>query len=159
MSTPSRLVFVAHPLSAVRDPDNTKRIVDMVRTAFRDRGWDVRPAETDDMSFERRAAASAAPDIVRANIDAVRTSDLLVVVAGDFAEPSSIWVEAGIALAVAVPVAVLSDDRTRLPFLLRAAVGLELGTGRPAAVIVPLALSDAMPRSVEDAVGVVCDAW
>jgi hypothetical protein len=60
--------------------------------------------------------------LLASNVEGVVTSDLLLVIATEMDEPSSIWVEAGMAIARGVPLVVVATPQVRLPFLVRAAL-------------------------------------
>jgi hypothetical protein len=60
--------------------------------------------------------------LVASNIEGIVTSDLLLVIVTEMDEPSSVWVEVGVAIARGVPLVVVADPYVRLPFLVRAVV-------------------------------------
>lgn len=123
MTLPGPSVFIAYPLSTAKDLPATEHLVQLFREAFVDRGWTVRPRRGESVgALNARVRAGGGAPLVASNIEGIVTSDLLLVIATEMDEPSSVWVEAGVAIARGVPLIVIADPHVHLPFLVRAAV-------------------------------------
>lgn len=123
MTPPGPSVFIAHPLSSAKDLLFTEHLVQLFRDAFVARGWTVRPRRGESVgALNARIRAGRGAPLVASNIEGIVTSDLLLVIVTEMGEPSSVWVEAGAAIARGVPLVVIADPHVPLPFLVRAAV-------------------------------------
>lgn len=124
-------VFIAHPMSSAREPAAVDRAVRMLRSTFAGRGWSVYPQRATALAeLNDQVQRGNGRPILEANVESIVTSDLLVVLVADALEPSSIWIEIGIALARGVPIAILSGESTSLPFLVRAALDTHSAQGQ-----------------------------
>ena len=123
MSSPRPSVFIAYPLSTARDPRETGRLVKLFRDVFVSGGWEVNPRRGESIeALNDRLRSGGGASLVARNIEGIVTSDLLLVIAAEMDEPSSVWVEAGVALARGIPLIVVAISAVSLPFLIRAAV-------------------------------------
>lgn len=126
----SRKVFLAYPLTKAEDLPRFEPFLARLRHEFETSGWIVFPS---DEGQKRMAAATERRSrgaVLASNVAAVTTSDLLVVLVSPAREPSSIWVELGMALAQRRPIIIVGDVVDRLPFLGRLAVASEIGEFR-----------------------------
>jgi hypothetical protein len=110
-------------MTTASNPHTVEHAVDAVRRHFTAAGWQVRPNEQEDTpAIVSRANRGEGRSIVESNVTAIKTSTLLLVLADRTSTPSSIWVEAGIALSSGVPGAVVAAEGVVLPFLVSAAM-------------------------------------
>ena len=156
--------FIAHPLSTAKDLPSTERLVQQFRDAFAGRGWRVRPHRDDSVAaLNASLRTGGGASLVTRNIEGIVTSDLLLVIATEMDEPSSVWVEAGVALARGVPLVVLTTPAVTLPFLVRAALasGADTTGGslrrRPLAASIPIPTMTTTTHQVQ-AVGDLVDS-
>lgn len=120
-------VFLAYPLQAAEDLADTERLAQMVRQGLEASGYTVRPGSGDS---ERAALHATVPDAkvrLGSNVAGVTGADFLVVLLSPMREPSSIWVEVGMALAVGRPVVLAGPAGVEIPFLVRLAVHASRG--------------------------------
>jgi nucleoside 2-deoxyribosyltransferase len=123
MNSPEPSVFIAHPLSTAKDLPHTERLVQLFREAFVSQGWKVRPSRGEAVdTLNDRVRSGGGVSLVTSNIEGIVASDLLLVIVTEMDEPSSVWVEAGVALARSIPLVVVATTAVALPFLIRAAV-------------------------------------
>jgi hypothetical protein len=160
VTPPAPSVFIAHPLSAAKNLPATERLVRLFRDAFLDRGWTVRPRRGESVdALNARVRAGLGTSLVASNVEGIVASDLLLVIATEMDEPSSVWVEAGVAIARAIPLVVVADPSVRLPFLVGAVVapgayatGGPLNHLLPASSVPALATGSHKLQAVEDLV-------
>lgn len=118
----NRKVFLAYPLTTSLNLFILEQFVRQLREGFEAAGWDVLPV---DGGFERINAATrdlTPADLLASNVAAVTGSDLLVVLSPPALEPSSIWIELGMALAYKRPIIIIGGNDLHIPFLGRLAV-------------------------------------
>jgi hypothetical protein len=121
--SPPQSVFIAYPMTAAKDLSATERLVRQFRAGFLSRKWTVRPRRGESVeAIDARMRAGGGASLVSSNIEGIGLSDLLLVVATEMEEPSSVWVEVGVAMARGIPLVVVAEPSVRLPFLVRAAV-------------------------------------
>jgi hypothetical protein len=123
MNSPEPSVFIAQPLSTAKDLPDTERLVQLFHEAFVIRGWKVRPRRSESVdALNHLLQGDGGASLVARNIENIVISDLLLVIATEMEEPSSIWVETGVALARGIPlVVVATTTAVHVPFLIRAA--------------------------------------
>jgi len=116
--------FVAYPISGADEPDGVRAAAQALRLELARRGWRVRPeAITDGDAAIERARRGEGRSVVQNNVEGISTSSVLVLLIDEATKLSSVWVEAGVALARGVPTVVVASERAALPFLVASAVG------------------------------------
>ncbi|WP_199421593.1 hypothetical protein [Actinotalea solisilvae] len=158
------VVFIAYPLTTTPDLAGVERWVIQLRARLVASGMDVVPKLG---GRERALAAAGEPDgdLLESNVAAVTRADVVVVLLPTIVEPSSIWVELGMALAARRPLVVAGPADAALPFLARLALqgpgpGGDDGTAdaRPSAVRILVDVppsDDAAAASLERVVAAV----
>lgn len=116
-------MFVGHAVTGTAEAVAVVEVVSGLRQAFTERGWHVRPDVVVDTAVADRVRAGEGRRLVQRNVEHVAASALLVLLADRAAETSSLWIEAGVALAGGVLIAVVASSHTTLPFLLASAFG------------------------------------
>lgn len=133
-------VFIGHPYTLSPDRERVLALIAGLREALVARGFAVRP-----LSMVGSGASGPvtrpARDLVVANVDDVVDCDLVVLVDDHAPSTTSMWVEAGMALAARRPTIIISPDAARLPFLVRAAVGAGSDGLPPWSLITDVALA------------------
>jgi hypothetical protein len=120
-------VFVGHAVTGTTEAAAVVEVVSGLRHELTDWGWQVRPDIVVDTAVADQVRAGEGRRLVQRNVDHIATSALLVLLADHAADTSSLWIEAGVAIASCVPVAVVADAHTTLPFLLASAFGDDPG--------------------------------
>lgn len=137
-------VFIAHPQTTAIDLAAIDRLAEMFRDNFLDRGWVVLPLHREPLdAADAHVRIGDGASLLASNVESIVRSDLLLVIATELEEPSSIWVEAGIAIARNVPLVVVADPTVRMPFLVRTATALGAHAigGRPGRLVLTSSLS------------------
>lgn len=117
-------VFLAYPLTAAgADLTDVQIFVDQLRSVFTEAGWLVLPTVPDPerLTIDVDSGASHR-EVLEANLQAVTSSDVLIVLVPPTVTVSSIWVEFGLALGASVPCVVVAPPDRPFPFLTRLAV-------------------------------------
>lgn len=136
----NKTVFLAYPLTAAVSLASNDHFVSALRSGFLREGWHVRPDPPDEERLSPVRDGVAPADRLSVNLQAVASADALVVLVPDVVEPSSIWVELGVALATRVPVVVVAPATRRMPYLAQLAIDACDGRlGRVTADVPPMA--------------------
>lgn len=112
----SRSVFLAYPLSGAADLDELEAFVNSVRRRLDGAGWQVLPERGGPERLRQDQVASPA-EVLASNVSAVTGADVLVLLLPAVTEPTSIWVELGMALAARRPVVVVAPPEATIPHL------------------------------------------
>lgn len=110
-------VFLAYPISAVAEPSWVDAWADVVDDSFSQAGWSVCPNRNDRSCRATLRGEVVDGALLARNIRNIVESDVVTLLAADAVEPSSIWVEFGVAIAARVPVVLVRSADRRLPFL------------------------------------------
>jgi len=122
-------VFIAHPVTGTGNPEAAADTARDLRTALIGLGCAVRPEVIVDREVATsRIRAGAGRLLATGNVEQVASATMLVILADGAAETSSVWIEAGVALARGVPTVVVASPGTALPFLLTSALGVDAGS-------------------------------
>ncbi|MGN9811455.1 hypothetical protein ACTMSW_19120 [Micromonospora sp. BQ11] len=124
--TPS--AFIAYPVTGTRHVGDIAAVAQGLRTALTACGWTVLP----EVVVEEPVAIARFRDgegrrLAERNVEQVASATVLVILADGAAETSSVWIEAGVALARGVPTVVVASIGTTLPFLLGSALDSDAG--------------------------------
>jgi len=142
-------VFLAYPLTMAGDLPNLSEFVSSLRRALIADGWGVSPVEDGIRRLWSPSEGRPAEGLLSSNVRGVTTSELLVVLVPTALEPSSIWVELGMALAARLPIIIVGEEGVRIPFLGRLAVSAVTGEHRGSRV---LAAVPPLPSTREDVI-------
>ncbi len=113
----SRSVFLAYPVSAVTGPSWVDAWADVVDASFTQAGWSVCPSRHDRCCRASLRDEAVDDALLARNVQNIVESDIVTLLAADAMEPSSIWVEFGVAIAARVPVVLVRSPDRHLPFL------------------------------------------
>ena len=115
----TKSVFLAHPLSTSDAIDSAEHWATLIRVRLIEKGMDVLPTTygADRIATNRRGNAKR--EILTSNIAGVELADILVLLLTPAAEPSSIWVELGIAMLAKKSVVIIGPASQPVPFLAR----------------------------------------
>ncbi len=113
--TPS--AFIAHPVSETGNAEAIAVAAREMRNVLTGCGWRVVP----EVVVEKSVATARVRDgegrrLVERNVEQVGSATVLVILADGAAETSSVWIEAGVALARGVPTVVVASLKLRCPF-------------------------------------------
>lgn len=115
------IVFLAQPVSNVTDSHSVNKFTLALSRSFTKSGWIATPKAIG----QARGAADCGPiengRLLSSNIEGILSSDLVVIVAAAATEPTSIWVELGVALGAGVPILLVTPVDRPIPFLARVA--------------------------------------
>lgn len=112
----TQTVFLAYPLSKARDLYAVEHFVGVLRDQLVSGGYAVLPELGGPERIELTSGV-AVSSVLSSNIAAVAGSDLVVLLVPENEEPSSIWVELGMALAAGRPAIIVGPRTARIPFL------------------------------------------
>lgn len=132
----SRSTFLAYPLSGVPDLAALELFVDTLRSRFEDAGWHVLP-EFDGPERIVMGHELAPSRVLASNIAGVTGADVLVLLLPDVPEPTSVWVELGMALAARRSLVVVAPPNAVLPYLARLALAAGTHTAKMVEAKVP----------------------
>ena len=120
----SRTVFLAHSISSASPESATEDIARIAREELVKAGWRVLPREREPLAgILARAMHGDGRAMVASNVASIVNSDLILIIAEDYGSPSSVWVEAGIALAARVCGVVIAGPNVALPLLVTSSLG------------------------------------
>lgn len=152
-------IFLAYPISAVKDRDAVDVFVRALDRGFAAAGWHVRP----NIAGRERStpdADLASAGVLTSNVEGILSSDIVVIVAAGEAEPTSIWVEFGIALGAKIPLVLLAPYGRAIPFLARLAVDALSSPGWQAEYLqMPLPSTPAELASAVNLVVLAAQRW
>lgn len=118
-------VFIAHPVTGTGDPHGAAAAARKLRATMAGFGFVVRPEAVVDADVATsRLRAGEGRRLAASNVEQVASATMLVILADGATEISSLWIEAGVALASGVATVVVVSPDTPLPFLLGSALGV-----------------------------------
>lgn len=122
-------VFLAYPLTSGAHLASLEVFEGLLRKRLSHDGWDVLPIEGGPERVTQSADRATSVTRLSSNVVGVTRSDALVLLVPELREPSSIWVEFGMALAAGGAVIIVGPAEAKLPYL--ACLALEAGAADP----------------------------
>lgn len=154
-----RSVFLAYPLTTTHELELLELFVNQLRIRLSEEDITVQPKSGGPERIASSSLGATDQNLLASNVDKIASSDVFVLLLPSIQEPSSVWMELGIAIAARRAIVIVGPSDAPMPFLGRLALqvgglgGNEIrGAARVISEVIPKADADDVFRHVLKAI-------